>query len=38
MQGYSTGSGTTNNGGPANKMEISDADADAGCCSKCVIM
>ncbi|KAK1767978.1 ras small monomeric GTPase [Phialemonium atrogriseum] len=38
MQGYSTGSGTSNNGGPTNKMEVSDNDADAGCCSKCVIM
>ncbi len=37
MQGYSTGS-TSNNGGPMNKMEVSDADADVGCCSKCVVM
>ncbi len=38
MQGYSTGSGTSNNGGPINKMEVSDADAEPGCCSKCVVM
>lgn len=38
MQGYSTGSGVSNNGGPVNKMEVSDNDTEAGCCSKCVIM
>ncbi|KAL1865433.1 hypothetical protein VTK73DRAFT_5247 [Phialemonium thermophilum] len=38
MQGYSTGSGTSNNGGPTNKLEVSDNDAEAGCCSKCVVM
>ncbi len=38
MQGYSTGSGTSNVGGPANKMEVSDSDSEAGCCSKCIIM
>ncbi|OAA58108.1 Ras small monomeric GTPase [Niveomyces insectorum RCEF 264] len=38
MQGYSTGSGTSNVGGPANKLEVSDNDAEPGCCSKCVIM
>jgi GTPase KRas len=37
MQGYSTGSGTSNNGGPINKMEVSDNDTEAGCC-KCVVM
>lgn len=38
MQGYSTGSGVSNNGGPVNKMEVSDNDTEAGCCSKCIIM
>lgn len=38
MQGYSTGSGTSNNGGPVKQMEVSDNDGEAGCCSKCVIM
>jgi GTPase KRas len=38
MQGYSHGSGTTNNGGPVNKMEVGEDSADAGCCSKCIIM
>ncbi len=38
VQGYSTGSGGSNNGPPANKLEVSDDDAQAGCCSKCVIM
>lgn len=38
MQGYSTGSGTSNAGGPINKMEVNDNDADAGCCAKCVLM
>ncbi|CAK7262442.1 RAS1 protein [Sporothrix epigloea] len=38
MQGYSTGSGTSNVGGPSNKIEMSDNDAEAGCCSKCILM
>ncbi|KAH8884778.1 ras small monomeric GTPase [Thozetella sp. PMI_491] len=38
VQGYSTGSGTSNNGGPTQKIEVSDDDAQTGCCSKCVIM
>ncbi|KLU82701.1 Ras-like protein [Magnaporthiopsis poae ATCC 64411] len=38
MQGYSTGSGTSNAGGPINKMEVNDNDAEAGCCAKCVLM
>ncbi|CAK7568523.1 MAG: RAS1 protein [Sporothrix epigloea] len=38
MQGYSTGSGTSNVGGPSNKIEVSDNDAEAGCCSKCILM
>lgn len=38
MQGYSTGSGGSNAGGPSNKMEVNDSDAEAGCCSKCVLM
>jgi len=37
MQGYSTGSGTSNNG-PTTKMEVQDGEAEAGCCSKCVVM
>lgn len=39
MQGYSTGSGVSNNHhNQVNKMEVSDNDAEAGCCSKCIIM
>lgn len=38
MQGYSTGSGTSNVGGPSNKIEVSDNDSEAGCCSKCILM
>ncbi|CAK7227003.1 RAS1 protein [Sporothrix curviconia] len=38
MQGYSTGSGTSNVGGPSNKIEVSDNDTEAGCCSKCILM
>ena len=38
VQGYSTGSGTSNTGGPTNKIEISEDDAQAGCCAKCVMM
>ena len=38
MQSYSPGSGASNPGGPSNKMEVSDNDSEAGCCSKCVIM
>lgn len=38
MQGYSTGSGASNTNGPANKLEVSDTDAEPGCCAKCVIM
>jgi GTPase KRas len=37
MQGYSTGSGVSNNNGPVNKMEVSDNESEAGCC-KCVVM
>jgi len=38
MQGYSTGSGVSNNGNQISKMEGGDNDADPGCCSKCVVM
>lgn len=38
MQGYSTGSGTSNGPGAVKPMDVSDNDAEAGCCSKCVIM
>lgn len=38
MQGYSTGSGNSNVGGPSNKIEVSDNDTEAGCCSKCILM
>lgn len=38
VQGYSTGSGNSNNGGPTNKIEVSEDDAQAGCCAKCVVM
>lgn len=39
MQGYSTGSGGNGgSGGPSNKMEMSEGEAEAGCCAKCVIM
>ncbi|ROW13207.1 hypothetical protein VPNG_04796 [Cytospora leucostoma] len=38
MQGYSTGSGTSAPNGAVKPMDVSDGDAEAGCCSKCVIM
>lgn len=38
MQGYSTGSGASNGPGAVKPMDVSDNDAEAGCCSKCVIM
>ncbi len=38
MQGYSTGSGVSNNNGQIGKLEVGDDDAQAGCCSKCVLM
>ncbi|KAK3939822.1 ras small monomeric GTPase [Diplogelasinospora grovesii] len=34
----STGSGMSNNGAQITKMEVGDEEAQAGCCSKCVIM
>ncbi|KAG5943955.1 hypothetical protein E4U53_006978 [Claviceps sorghi] len=39
MQGYSTvsGGGSGGNGGP-KPMDLDDGEADAGCCSKCIIM
>ncbi|KAK8051114.1 Ras family protein [Apiospora rasikravindrae] len=37
--GYSTGSGGNGGGnGPSNKMEMSEGESEAGCCSKCIIM
>ncbi|KAK7957062.1 uncharacterized protein PG986_006284 [Apiospora aurea] len=37
--GYSTGSGGNGGGnGPSNKMEMGEGEAEAGCCSKCIIM
>ncbi|KKY36867.1 putative ras-like protein [Diaporthe ampelina] len=38
MQGYSTGSGASAPNGAVKPMDVSDNDAEAGCCSKCVIM
>jgi GTPase KRas protein len=38
QQGYSTGSGASNGMNQMSKMEVSDNDADAGCCSKCILM
>lgn len=38
QQGYSTGSGASNGANQMSKMEVSDNDADAGCCSKCILM
>jgi GTPase KRas protein len=38
QQGYSTGSGASNGVNQMSKMEVSDNDADAGCCSKCILM
>lgn len=39
MQGYSTGSGGNGGGnGPSGKMEMSEGESEAGCCSKCIIM
>lgn len=38
MQGYSTGSGGSAPNGAVKPMDVSDNDAEAGCCSKCVIM
>ena len=36
VQGYSTTSGPSTS--PGNKLEVGDEDAQAGCCSKCVLM
>jgi GTPase KRas len=39
MQGLPAHSGGNGGGnGPANKMEVSDGETEAGCCGKCVIM
>ena len=39
MQGYSGGSGGNGGAPPTNKMQVGeDGDADAGCCSKCVVL
>lgn len=38
MQGYSQGSGMSNGPGAVKPMDVSDNDAEAGCCSKCVLM
>ncbi|KAJ9144796.1 Ras small monomeric GTPase [Coniochaeta hoffmannii] len=38
VQGYSTGSGNSNGINQINKMEVSDNETSAGCCSKCIIM
>lgn len=38
MQGYSQGSGMSSGPGAVKPMDVSDNDAEAGCCSKCVLM
>lgn len=39
MQGYSAGSGGNGGAAPTNKMQVGeDGEADAGCCSKCVVL
>ncbi|KAK6088571.1 Ras-like protein [Seiridium cupressi] len=39
MQGYSPGNGGNGgSGGPTGKMEMSEGESEAGCCSKCIIM
>ena len=38
MQGYSPGGGANGGSAPPNKMNVEDGEADAGCCSKCVIL
>ncbi|PSS02328.1 ras-like protein [Coniella lustricola] len=38
VQDYSRGSGMSNGQGAVKPMDVSDNDAEAGCCSKCIIM
>lgn len=38
MQGYSPGSGGNGGSAPPGKMQVEDGEADAGCCSKCIIL
>ncbi|CAN8103011.1 unnamed protein product [Discula destructiva] len=38
MQGYSQGSGMSSGAGAVKPMDHIDNDAEAGCCSKCVLM
>ncbi|RYP58865.1 hypothetical protein DL770_010334 [Monosporascus sp. CRB-9-2] len=38
MQRYSSGGGANGGSAPPNKMNVEDGEADAGCCSKCVIL
>ncbi|RYP41326.1 hypothetical protein DL769_011592 [Monosporascus sp. CRB-8-3] len=38
MQTYSSGGGANGGSAPPNKMNVEDGEAEAGCCSKCVIL
>lgn len=39
MQGLSTSSGGNGGlNGPGTKMEVSEGEAEAGCCSKCIVL